>query len=133
MTLQALSLDLFGLRGSARTLCYAFALTQGVLNALTDHPLGIQRVVLLHGPIETPFVPALLVLPLLTRAIKRRNAPRYFVSFFAVALANYLMTDYHAHEHPDEAAPVDPASAAALCQGAWAEDVLGGAAMPALA
>jgi len=100
VTLQALAPSLFGLKGTARLLCYAFAGTQGVINALTDHPLGIKRVLPLrvHGKLETPFVPALLVLPWLTGALEQRNARRYFLSFFSIALANYLLTDYNAYE-----------------------------------
>jgi len=43
-------------------------------------------------------VPALLVLPWVTGALKQRNARRYFISFFAIALTNYLLTDYKAQE-----------------------------------
>lgn len=100
VTLQTLAPSLFGLQGAARVLCYTFAGTQGVLNALTDHPLGLKRVIPLrvHGELETPFVPALLVLPWLTGALKQRNARRYFLSFFSIAIANYLLTDYNAYE-----------------------------------
>ncbi len=68
VTLQVLAPSLFGLKGTARVLCYAFSGTQGIINALTDHPLGLKRVIPLrvHGELETPFVPALLVLPMLT-------------------------------------------------------------------
>ena len=106
VTMQLLAPTLFDLRGSARTLCYGFAASQGALNALTDHPLGLARVVPLrvHGQLETPFVPSLVLLPLLTGAMKQRNARRYFLSFFAVALANYLLTDYDAYEHGSAAA-----------------------------
>ena len=100
VTLQALAPTLFNLHGPAKTLCYAFAGTQGVLNALTNQPYAVKRVVpfRVHGQLETPFVPALLLLPYLTGALKQRNARRYFISFFAVALTNYLLTDYQAQE-----------------------------------
>jgi hypothetical protein len=100
VTLQALAPSLFGLKGPAQVLYYPFAGMQGVLNALTDHPLGLKRVVPLrvHGQLETPFVPALLVLPWVTGALKQRNARRYFLSFFGIAAANYLLTDYKAYE-----------------------------------
>lgn len=102
VTLQTLAPRLFGLSGAARTLCYAFAATQGILNALTDTPLGLKRIVPLrvHGQLETPFVPSLLLLPWLTGALKQRPARLYFLSFFAVALTNYLLTDYNACEPP---------------------------------
>lgn len=102
VALQALAPTLFGLRGPARTLCYALAGQQLVLNALTDHPVGLRPVVPLrvHGQLETPLLPALLVLPWVTGALRQRNARRYFVSFFALALTNYLLTDYRANEPP---------------------------------
>jgi hypothetical protein len=83
VTLQALAPSLFGLKGSARILCYAFAGTQGLLNAFTDHPLGLRCLVpfRVHGELEIPFVPALIVLPLVTGALKKCNARRYFFSF----------------------------------------------------
>ena len=103
VTTQALAPSLFGLHGAARYCCYAFAATQGVLNALTDQPLAVKRVVpfRVHGQLETPFLPALVLVPWLTGALKQRNARRYFFSFFAVALTNYLLTDYKANERPD--------------------------------
>jgi len=73
---------------------------------LTNHPLGLVHVVPLrvHGQLETPFVPSLLLLPWATGALKQPNARRYFLSFFSIALANYLLTDYNAYE-PDDSAP----------------------------
>lgn len=81
-------------------LCYTFAALQGTLNALTDQLLGIKRVVPFrtHGQLETPFVPALLLLPWATGALKEQNARRYFLAFFSIALANSLLTDYNAYE-----------------------------------
>ena len=100
VTVRILAPSLFGLKGTSRALCYAFAGTQGVINVLTDHPVGLRCVIPLwvHGQLETPFVPALLVLPMLTGAFKQRSARRYFLSFFGTALANYLLTDYRAYE-----------------------------------
>lgn len=92
--------DLFKLRGAARTLCYAFGGAAGVLTALTDQPLALKRVVpfRVHGQIDTPFVPTLLLLPWATGALEARNARRFFLSFSAVVLTNYLLTDYDASE-----------------------------------
>lgn len=100
VTLQTLAPTLFNLKGTARTLCYAFAGTQGLLNTFTDHPLGLKPLIPLkvHGQLETPFVPALLLLPWVTGALKQRNARYYFLSFFGIALANYLLSDYNAYE-----------------------------------
>ncbi|HEX8200927.1 MAG TPA: hypothetical protein VF590_10590 [Isosphaeraceae bacterium] len=99
-TLNTLAPTLFGLTGPARAICYGFAASQGLLNALTDHPLGVKKVVPLrvHGELETPYVPAILLLPWVTGALQQRNARLYFLSFFAIASANYLLTDYNAYE-----------------------------------
>lgn len=99
-TLNTLAPSLFGLRGSAQAICYSFAVSQGLLNALTDHPLGLKKVVPLriHGELETPCVPAILLLPWVTGALRQRNAQRYFSAFFAIAAANYLLSDYNAYE-----------------------------------
>jgi len=106
VTMQVLAPRFFRLQGPARVLCYAFAASQGIPNALTNHPLGLVRVVPLrvHGQLETPFVPALLLLPWASGALKQPNARRYFVSFFGIALANYLLTNYNAYE-PGDSAP----------------------------
>jgi len=100
VTLQTLAPTLFNLKGSARTLCYVFAGTQGIINTFTDHPLGLKPLIPLkvHGQLETPFVPALVLLPWATGALKQRNARWYFFSFFGIALANYLLSDYNAYE-----------------------------------
>lgn len=91
---------LFGLTVPAKAICYGFAASQGLLNALTDHPLAVKKVVPLrvHGEVETPYLPAILALPWITGALKQRNARMYFGAFFAVACANYFLTDYNAYE-----------------------------------
>ena len=94
--------DLFNLKGAARTLCYAFGGAAGLLTAFTDQPLAFRRVVpfRVHGQIDTPFVPTLLLLPWATGALEARNARRFFLSFSAVVLANYLLTDFGAPGEP---------------------------------
>jgi len=108
VTLQTLAPTLFGLKGPAKTLCYTFAAAQGVINTFSDHPLGVKGLIpfRVHGQLETPFVPALLVLPWVTGAFRQRNARRYFFAFFGVALVNYLLTDYNAYD--PAAPPVQP-------------------------
>jgi hypothetical protein len=56
VALQALAPTLFNLRGSAKTLCYAFAGNQAVLNALTNQPYAVKKLVpfRVHGQLETP-------------------------------------------------------------------------------
>ncbi len=84
-------------------LCYLLGGAAGVLTALTNQPLAWKRVVPfhVHGQVDTPFVPTLLLLPWATGALKQRNARRFFASFTAVVLANYLLTDYDASEYPE--------------------------------
>ena len=105
-TLNTLAPTLFGLKGPAKAICYGFAATQGTLNALTDTPVGLKKVVPLrmHGKLETPYVPAILLLPLVTGAFKQRNARLYFGAFFAMAVTNYMLTDYNAYE-PEKSLP----------------------------
>jgi hypothetical protein len=45
VTLQSLAPSVFGLKGTAKTLCYTFAFSQGVINTFTDHPLGLKRLI----------------------------------------------------------------------------------------
>ena len=87
---------LFNLKGAARVLCYLFGGAAGLLTALTNQPFAWKRVVpfRVHGQVDTPFVPTLLVLPWATGVLKERNARRFFFSFTAVVLTNYLLTDY---------------------------------------
>ena len=84
----------------ARTLCCLFDGFQGEVNALTDNRLGMKRLISLrvHGQLEAPFAPALLLLPSLTGALRRRNARRFVLPFFAIAVAKFFLTDYKACE-----------------------------------
>jgi hypothetical protein len=52
----------------------------------------------MHGKLETPYVPAILALPWLMGAFKQRNARLHFGAFFAIAVTNYLLTDFNAYE-----------------------------------
>jgi hypothetical protein len=98
--LLALAPTLFGLRGRAKAICYGFAANYALTNSLTDHPLGLVRKIplSLHGKLETPLVPTLLLLPWALGAFKQRNAARFFILFFLAALANFLLTDYDSSE-----------------------------------
>ena len=99
LAMGLLAPTLFGLKGSAKALSYGFAASQGLLNTLTDTPVGLKIVPLrTHGELETPFVPSILLLPLLTGAMKQRNARLYFGAFFAIAAANYVLTDFNFYE-----------------------------------
>jgi hypothetical protein len=72
------------------------------VNALTDHPLGIKKLVPLrvHGQLETPYVPTLLALPWMTGALAQPRTRCYFLSLFAIAASNFLLSDYMAYERP---------------------------------
>lgn len=63
---------LFGLTGAARTLPYLFGGVQGILNALTDQPLAVKRLVPFrtHGTIELASGPLFVALPWLTEPRK---------------------------------------------------------------
>ena len=100
VTAQLLAPSLLKFGGPTWALCYGFAAFQEILNALTDHPLGMLKVVPLraHGQLETPFVPALSLLPWATGALKQPRARAYLLAFFAIALANFVLSDYNAYE-----------------------------------
>lgn len=102
--------SILGLKGAARRLAYFFGGTVAVVNGLTDNRFGVKRVIpfKVHGAIETPFVPALLALPLVCGAMKERRARWFFLSYFVVAAAHYLLTDYGSGEtsdRPEESSP----------------------------
>ena len=90
----------FHLSDKARAISYGFGAAAGILTACTDQPYGVMRLVpfRVHGLIDTPFVPTLVLLPWIAGALKQRNARRFFLSFCAAALTNYLLTDYTASE-----------------------------------
>ncbi|PRY10102.1 hypothetical protein CLV24_11519 [Pontibacter ummariensis] len=98
--LQVLGPRLFNLKGPARPLCYGFAGSQLLLNILTDYRLGVKRLVpfRVHGDLESPVIPALLLLPWATGALEQRKARIFFFSLFGISLATYLLTDYKANE-----------------------------------
>ena len=79
-----------GLTGPAKAIRDGFAASQGLLHALADPPLGLMKVVppRVHGELETPDIPSLLVLPWVTGALRRRNARLDLLSFFALAGAD---------------------------------------------
>jgi hypothetical protein len=100
VAVQLLAPSLFDLRGPARSITLLLGTLQGVVNALTDHPLAVRRLIPFktHGQLELPFVPGLILLPWVTGAFRQANARGYFAGFFLVALTNYVLTDYRAKE-----------------------------------
>lgn len=91
---------LFGLKGAARTVSLAFGVAAGGLTAVTNQPFAIKRLVSfrVHGLVDTPFVPLLLLLPWATGALKQRNARLFFGAFFAWVLVNYSLTNYNSEK-----------------------------------
>jgi hypothetical protein len=90
----------FNLKGPARTLCYFFGGSATLLTAFTDQPYAMQRLIPfnVHGAIDAAYAPALLVLPTITGAMKKRKARNLFLGLFAMAVTSFLITDYHANE-----------------------------------
>lgn len=91
---------LFSLYGAARTLCFAFAGAAAVIIAFSNHRLAIKPLMPMrvHGYLDAPFVPAILLLPWLTGALAQPNARIFFTTFFVLTLFNYLLTDYRVEE-----------------------------------
>jgi hypothetical protein len=89
---------LLGLKGSARGLSYLFGAVQGGLNALTDQPLALSRLIPFrtHGTMELSSMPLFLALPWLTGATKNPKARNYFLAFGALLFTVYNLTDWGA-------------------------------------
>jgi hypothetical protein len=51
-----------------------------------------------HGQLETPLVPAIVLAPWLAGELKEPRARAFFLGFFGVAFAHYVLTDYDANE-----------------------------------
>ena len=81
-----------------RNLSWAVAATQGTINALTDHPLGLRRIIPLriHGWLELAAAPAVIALPPLTGAVADRRARTAWLTALALLATNYTLTDYDA-------------------------------------
>jgi len=92
------------LKGSARTLCYAFGGATTLLTAFTDQPYAIQRAIpfKVHGAIDAAYAPALLLLPALTGDLKKPKARNLFLGLCAMAITSFLITDYKANEPENE-------------------------------
>ena len=90
--------SLLGLNGAARVVFGLLALAQGTLNAFTDHPLALKRVVpfRLHGRLELGGLPIYVVLPIVTGALEGARAYALYFGAGAVLLAVYVLTDWKA-------------------------------------
>jgi hypothetical protein len=89
---------LLGLTGSARLLPRLFGGAQGALNAVTDHPLAVRRLVpfAVHGRVEKWGGPAFVALPLISGALRQPRARAFFGGTLLLLLANYNLTDWEA-------------------------------------
>ena len=81
-----------------RNLSWAVAATQGTINALTDHPVALRRLISLrmHGWLELAAAPAVIALPPLLSAVSDRRARTAWLTALALLATNYTLTDYDA-------------------------------------
>jgi len=90
--------SLLGLSGTARVLFAVLGLVQGTLNAFTDHPLALKRIVpfRVHGRLELGGVPVYFLLPILVGAVDETRALVFYLVAGALLLAVFLLTDWKA-------------------------------------
>lgn len=102
---QLLAPTLLGFTGRTRALCYGSAALTATINGLTKAPLGLVKLIpfKVHGQLEIPILPTLILLPWAVGALKPPRSRSYFLAFFVVALTNFLLTDYNAYELEEKA------------------------------
>lgn len=90
--------SLIGAFGGTRALFAAFAAVQGSLNALTDQPLAIARLVpfALHGRIEKLSAPLYLLAPLLVGVHKDPRGRAWWAAAGIALVTAYNLTDWDA-------------------------------------
>lgn len=90
--------SLFGLKGPASALSYLFGGVQGGLNALTDQPLALKRLIPFraHGTAELLSIPLFVTLPWLTGALEEPRSRNYFLALTAALVTVYNLTDWDA-------------------------------------
>ncbi len=91
---------LLGLKGPARLVPLAFGATQGTLNALTEQPYAVRRVVpfKLHGRAESLAVPGLAVAVLASGALEQPRARPFFGALLGALVVVYALTDWDAKD-----------------------------------
>ena len=89
---------LLGLEGPARRIPAVFALMQGGINALTDQPVGVKRLIPLrtHGWIEAATIPALAGVVVVSGALDTTRAKVYFGAMGLALGVIYALTDWNA-------------------------------------
>ncbi|WP_210481023.1 hypothetical protein [Naasia sp. SYSU D00948] len=82
----------------ARALFRTFAVIQGGLNAVTDQPLAVQKIVPfpMHGLIDKASAPLYLLAPFLTGVIRERRARNYWLLVGVTLVTVYNLTDWSA-------------------------------------
>ncbi|MDQ4099380.1 MAG: hypothetical protein M3121_02630 [Chloroflexota bacterium] len=90
--------SLLGLKGSAKTLPYLFGGIEGALNAVTNHPFALKRLVPFrtHGQIELSSMPLMIALPAVTGAFSQPKARAFFLGTVAMLATVYVLTDWDA-------------------------------------
>ena len=89
---------LLGLNGTAKVIFAVLGLVQGTLNAFTDQPLALRRLVpfRVHGRLELGGVPVYFLLPVLTGAVDDSRALAFYLVAGALLLAVFVLTDWKA-------------------------------------
>ncbi|KNC19042.1 hypothetical protein AC792_08695 [Arthrobacter sp. RIT-PI-e] len=82
----------------ARIVFALFGITQGALNALTDQPLSIKRLVSfrLHGAIEKSSGPVYLLVPVLAGIPRAPRERAFWLIMGAILVTVYNLTDWNA-------------------------------------
>jgi len=89
---------LIGATPATRALFAAFGAIQGTLNAFTDQPLAIKRLVpfKLHGQVEKASLPIFALVPLLVGVHRDRRGRWFWAASAAALLTAYNLTDWNA-------------------------------------
>ena len=68
---------------------------------VAEQPLAAAHVVpfKVHGIMEIPVIPSMLILPWATGAMKQPKARYLFFAMFGLALTSFLLTDFNAHQN----------------------------------
>lgn len=87
-----------GVNPRLRAMSWATGTSMGVLNAITDHPVAVKRLISLrtHGWVERASIPAAIALPLKLGAVRDAKDRSLWLSLLAVTLTAHALTDWNA-------------------------------------
>jgi hypothetical protein len=87
-----------GVNARLRTMSWVTGASMGALNAITDHPVAVKRLISLgtHGWIERASVPAAIALPLKLGAVRDAKDRGLWLSLLTVTLTTHVLTDWSA-------------------------------------